>query len=706
MIKKIIAIALVIITILGTFTFLVNAASYKTGNYEIASNSGSNIRTGAGTSYSKVGAAAKGTKFYVSKINGSWGYTSSIKATNGTKSGWVCLDYCTYKGTTNNSSRATYNDVFASVKGSGYSWSQAKKSETNTFTKGTTVYIWGFLHDANDNLYKTYGTGTCNMTLSVYRPDGSCAYTYTYKNCDNNWIRITLNKAGSWKIQSKISGSLSGTNTGTITVKETQSTPTYKMTYNANGGTNTPASQTVKKNSSFAISSTIPTRSGYSFLGWSTSKNASSPSFYPNQYVSISGNVTMYAVWRAGSVKTSYSQPLTSGKKYYISPACATGSVLDVDGGNTYAGANLQIWQAANVKNQQFEARYYGSGYYYFVDVNSGLAIDVSDGIPCDNQNVQLYTINYSSAQLFRLISAGNGYYYIQSKLNPSYYLDVNGAYSHNGNNVHLYNANYSSAQRFRFTQVQENTSPTPSQSTSSYAAYTGIDYESTLAGAFLTGKISAKEYSNRSTVLLKAKQMATVLWTSPVSFHTWRAGSGSYNSNREMINKGSSSLYSLFEKGVTYQGIPYAANAGSNRYDDKAWISLISKNGIKSSELEGTVTYLDKTRKNCTSKGIDCSGFVYNAYNTLDSYNLGYLATSSLLKSSSWEKISASAALPGDILLKSGHVMIYVGKTASGKIAVLESTADGENGVSGTRYFEYDTVSAYGYYRFKNIAK
>lgn len=298
MTKKVISIVLVVITIFSTLAITASAASYSTGNYAIAASNGSNVRTGAGTNYSKVGAASKGITFYVSKVNGNWGYTSSIKCTNGTKSGWVCLDYCSYKGSSGNSSRSTYNDVFASLKGSGYSLSQARNSEATSFKKGDFVYVWAWLHDANGNLYKTYGSGTCNMTLSIYRPDGSCAHTYTYKNSDNNWIGQKLDQAGTWKIQSKITGSLSGTNTRTITVKESSTTTYYTLSYNANGGSGAPSSQRVKANTGFYLSSTKPTRSGYTFLGWSTNKNATSASYSAGAGVRISSNITLYAVWK------------------------------------------------------------------------------------------------------------------------------------------------------------------------------------------------------------------------------------------------------------------------------------------------------------------------------------------------------------------------------------------------------------------------
>lgn len=133
------------------------------------------------------------------------------------------------------SSRSTYNDVFASEKGSGYSLSQGRASQATSFRKGTMVYVWAYLHDANGNLYKSYGSGTCNMTLSIFRPNGSCAYSYTYKNSDNNWIGFRVDQTGTWKIQSKITGSLVGTNTRSITVTESNpsSNWTTTLTYNA-----------------------------------------------------------------------------------------------------------------------------------------------------------------------------------------------------------------------------------------------------------------------------------------------------------------------------------------------------------------------------------------------------------------------------------------------------------------------------------------
>lgn len=296
MTKKLVSVVLVIITVFSTLSITTaSAASYKTGTYTISTTKGLNVRSGAGTAYSKVGTAAYNTTFNVSKISGVWGYTSSIKCTNGTKSGWVSLEYCKYKSSGGNSYRATYNDVFASVYGSGYSLSKARSTQAKTFSVGTYVYVWAYVHDANDNLYKSYSSGTCNMKLSIYRPNGTCKYSYTYNSCDNNWIGCSLNEVGTWKIESKITGSISGTNVQEIKVTNTKN---YTLTYNANGGSNAPKSYSTRANAYFYLSSSKPTRSGYTFLGWHTDKYATSAAYQPGLYVCITGDVTLYAIWK------------------------------------------------------------------------------------------------------------------------------------------------------------------------------------------------------------------------------------------------------------------------------------------------------------------------------------------------------------------------------------------------------------------------
>ena len=70
----------------------------------------------------------------------------------------------------------------------------------------------------------------------------------------------------------------------------------FKVTYNANGGINA-SSPTCVTNT---LSTIKPTRSGYKFLGWSTSKESKTVVFSPGQSVFLIEDITLYAVWAKG----------------------------------------------------------------------------------------------------------------------------------------------------------------------------------------------------------------------------------------------------------------------------------------------------------------------------------------------------------------------------------------------------------------------
>ena len=96
-------------------------------------------------------------------------------------------------------------------------------------------------------------------------------------------------------------------------------TSSYTLTYNANGGSGAPSSTSGA--TSYTISSTVPTRQGYTFLGWSTSSSASSATYKPGQTINLSSNTTLYAVWKTASAiytSTSYSTNIEfANQEYY-----------------------------------------------------------------------------------------------------------------------------------------------------------------------------------------------------------------------------------------------------------------------------------------------------------------------------------------------------------------------------------------------------
>ena len=72
----------------------------------------------------------------------------------------------------------------------------------------------------------------------------------------------------------------------------------YTVYYNANGGTGIPNMQTKRKDSALTLSTTVPTRNGYHFLGWSTNKTSSTAEYMAGGTYNLNKSEILYAVWQ------------------------------------------------------------------------------------------------------------------------------------------------------------------------------------------------------------------------------------------------------------------------------------------------------------------------------------------------------------------------------------------------------------------------
>ncbi|MCR4615410.1 MAG: bacterial Ig-like domain-containing protein, partial [Clostridiales bacterium] len=70
---------------------------------------------------------------------------------------------------------------------------------------------------------------------------------------------------------------------------------TYTLTYNPNGGSGAPASQT--GNGTVTLSKTTPTRSGYTFKNWNTKADGGGTGYAPGASYDLTADVTLYAQW-------------------------------------------------------------------------------------------------------------------------------------------------------------------------------------------------------------------------------------------------------------------------------------------------------------------------------------------------------------------------------------------------------------------------
>ena len=71
----------------------------------------------------------------------------------------------------------------------------------------------------------------------------------------------------------------------------------YSVTYNANGGTGEPSTQYKRTRIDLTLSSTQPTRDGYTFNGWNTADDGSGTNYAAGATYLTNAAVTLYAKW-------------------------------------------------------------------------------------------------------------------------------------------------------------------------------------------------------------------------------------------------------------------------------------------------------------------------------------------------------------------------------------------------------------------------
>lgn len=135
---------------------------------------------------------------------------------------------------------------------------------------------------------------------------------------------------------------------------------------------------------------------------------------------------------------------------YFIRMASRANSVLDVYGGSSADGANVQIWQNNDTGAQKWNFSRNGDGSYTIVNAASGKALDVKDAAASSGTNIQQWSRNGSAAQRWYIEYVSGGFR-LSSALNTAFVIDVSGGNAANGTNVALYASNDSKAQRFTF---------------------------------------------------------------------------------------------------------------------------------------------------------------------------------------------------------------------------------------------------------------
>ncbi len=310
--------------------------SNSSHTYDVSKALTSNAFTRSG--YTFLGWSTSSTATSATYTNG-----QSVKNLTSTNGGTVNL-YSVW------SKIPTYTISYNSNNGSGAPSSQTKTkdvtltlSSTKPTRTGYTFLGWSTSSTATSATYQSGGNFTTNADTTLYAVWKANTYTVKYNAnggsgsmsnsshtydvskslTSNAFTRLGYTFLG-WSTSSTATSAtytngqsvknLTSTNGGTVNLYAVWSKiPTYTISYNSNNGSGAPSSQTKTKDVTLVLSSTKPTRTGYTFLGWSTSSTATSATYQSGGNFTANADTTLYAVWKANTYTVKYNANGGSG---------------------------------------------------------------------------------------------------------------------------------------------------------------------------------------------------------------------------------------------------------------------------------------------------------------------------------------------------------------------------------------------------------
>lgn len=199
---------------------------------------------------------------------------------------------------------------------------QAKLTVTQSSETGTTATLaWTLEYIANTAASTSHTKAYSAVINGTTVASGSYAINGKTGTNTIDSGTITINKTNSMQtIPFSVSFSFnltwSGVHAGTKTASgsiDISAKSTYTVSYNANGGSGAPSSQTKVHGVALTLSSTKPTRTGYTFKGWGTSSSDTTVDYSAGGSYTNNANITLYAIWQSNTFTVSYNANGGSG---------------------------------------------------------------------------------------------------------------------------------------------------------------------------------------------------------------------------------------------------------------------------------------------------------------------------------------------------------------------------------------------------------
>ena len=146
--------------------------------------------------------------------------------------------------------------------------------------------------------------------------------------------------------------------------------------------------------------------------------------------------------------------------EYVVRARCAGRLVLDVYGGYSSAGTNVQLWEPNSTDGQVWEVSHDEAGYVTLTCAGSGKVLDVWGGSPRAGANAQQWDPTGGWNQKWVAVPGQDGGVTLVSAMRSDLALDVYGGYSAAGTNVQLWTATGGASQSFEFIAAHPDIAP------------------------------------------------------------------------------------------------------------------------------------------------------------------------------------------------------------------------------------------------------
>lgn len=282
-------------------------------------------------------------------------------------------------------------------------------SVTETSITSSTVYLhievwlalrWN-INDSSNTLTFTYTDGGSstgystitqnNLALNFGTTSGSgwseSASQQKVFERDDSWSRVSTNRTLEFSSSlGPLAGEAYTVSASTTYTVPAQSVTTHIVSYDANGGSGAPSSQTKVYGSILTLSSTIPTRNQYNFVTWNTARNGSGTNRAPGSLYGEDVDVTLYAQWSPWTHTLRYD--LNGGTGNFPDQTQTTGNVVTMHSGiPTRTGYTFLGWYFDADGN----GRILEPGHAYHYVQNGGVAMLTAQW------EINVYTITFNA---------------------------------------------------------------------------------------------------------------------------------------------------------------------------------------------------------------------------------------------------------------------------------------------------------------------